>query len=146
MPEFQHLTSQDSAFVIREKSTDIGSDLVRFEDTAGNKISSITRSGLVLNTQAVSYTLVLEDANKVVGINSASANNLTVPTNAAVPFPIGTYVGIRQPGEGQTTVVASGGVTLNSRGAVFKLAGQYAHAGIRKVAIDTWELTGDITA
>jgi hypothetical protein len=146
MPEFQHLTTQDAAFVIREKSSDIGDDLVRFEDVNGNKISSVTRSGLVLNTQTDSYTLVLADANKVVGIDSASSENLTVPSNDAVPFPIGTYVGIRQAGAGQITVVAGGGVTLNSRGAVFKMAGQYAHGGVRKVAINTWELTGDITA
>jgi hypothetical protein len=146
VPEFQHLTTQDSAFIIREKSSDTGDDLVRFEDIDGNKISSITRSGLVLNTQVTSYTLVLADANKVVGIDSASAVNLTIPSNAAVPFPIGTYIGIRQAGAGQITVVAGGGVTLNSRGAVFKMAGQYAHGGVRKVATNTWELTGDITA
>jgi hypothetical protein len=146
MPEFQHLTTQDAAFVIREKSSDTGDDLVRFEDVNGNKISSITRSGLVLNTQVASYTLVLADANKLVGINSASSVNLTIPSNAAAPFPVGTYIGIRQAGAGQITVVAGGGVTLNSRGAVFKLAGQYAHAGVRKVATDTWELAGDITA
>jgi hypothetical protein len=146
MPEFQHLTTQDAAFVIREKSSDIGDDLVRFEDTNGNKISSITRSGYVLNTQVTSYTLVLADANKVVGIDSASSVNLTIPTNAAAPFPIGTYIGIRQAGAGQITVVAAVGVRLNSRGAVFKMAGQYAHGGVRKVNTNTWELTGDITA
>jgi hypothetical protein len=146
MPEFQHLTTQDAAFVIREKSSDIGDDLVRFEDVNGNKISSVTRSGLVLNTQVTSYTLVLADANKVVGIDSASSVNLTIPTNAAAPFPIGTYIGIRQAGAGQITVVAAVGVTLNSRGAVFKMAGQYAHGGVRKVNTNTWELTGDITA
>jgi hypothetical protein len=146
MPEFQHLTTQDVAFVIREKSSDTGEDLVRFEDVNGNKLSSIPRSGLALNTQVTSYTLVLADANKVVGINRASSVNLTIPSNDAAAFPIGTYIGIRQAGAGQITVTASVGVTLNSRGAVFKLAGQYAHAGIRKVAINTWELAGDITA
>jgi hypothetical protein len=100
---------------------------------------------LALNTQTTSYTLVLGDAGQLVGMNVASANNLTVPTNASVAFPVGTTVLLRQAGAGQTTVVAAGGVTVSSRGAALKLAGQYAYATLAKVATDTWELSGDIT-
>jgi hypothetical protein len=97
------------------------------------------------NTQTANYTLVLADANKIVGIDNAAARTLTVPTNATVAFPVGTAITIRQPGAGQTTVSPAGGVTLNSRGSAFKLAGQYAYATLVKVASDTWELSGDIT-
>lgn len=92
------------------------------------------------------YTLAASDQGNLVSMNNAAANTVTIPTNATVAFPIGTTIQIRQAGAGTTTVAAAGGVTLNSRGAVFRLAGQYAYATIFKIATDTWELTGDIIA
>lgn len=100
---------------------------------------------LAFNARTASYTLVLTDQSKVVGMNVASANNLTVPLNSSVAFPVGATVTIRQVGAGQTTVVAGGGVTINSRGGALKLAGQWAYATLVKTATDTWDLSGDIT-
>ncbi len=102
-------------------------------------------SVLTINAQTASYTLVLGDAGKIVSLSNASANTLTVPTNASVAFPVGATMLVRQAGAGQTSVAAAGGVTVNSRGAALKLAGQYAYATLVKVATDTWELSGDIT-
>jgi hypothetical protein len=114
---------------------------------AGNDAggTSILNSPVTINSQSASYTLVIGDAGKVVSISNASANTLTVPTNASVAFVTGTTVLLRQAGAGQTTVVGAGGVTVNSRGAALKLAGQYAYATLIKVATDTWELSGDIS-
>jgi hypothetical protein len=99
-----------------------------------------------LNPQAgTAYTLVLADLGKIVSLSNAAAVTVTVPTNAAVAFPVGAQVLFRQAGAGQVTVAAAGGVTLNARGAAFKTAGQYAYATLIKVATDSWELTGDIT-
>lgn len=100
---------------------------------------------LIINAQLASYTLVLGDTGKIVSLSNASANALTVPTNATVAFAVGTTILLRQAGTGQTSVAGSGGVTVNSRGAALKLAGQYAYATLVKVATDTWELSGDIT-
>jgi hypothetical protein len=97
------------------------------------------------NTPTADYTLVLGDLGKIVGINSASANNLTVPPNSSVAFPVGAQITIRQPGAGQTTIVAGSGVTVNARGAALKLAGQFAQALLTKTATDTWELSGDLS-
>jgi hypothetical protein len=98
-----------------------------------------------LANKAGSYMLSLADAGKIVGIDNTAANTLTIPTNAAQGFPIGTRIRIRQPGTGQTTVATASGVTLHSSGGKTKLAARYAHALLVKVAIDTWELSGDIT-
>ena len=38
------------------------------------------------------YTLVLADAFKLVAMNNAAANTLTVPPNSSVAFPIGTRI------------------------------------------------------
>ena len=98
-----------------------------------------------INAQTASYTLVLTDRFKWVTMNNASANNLTVPLNSSVAFPTGTQITVEQLGAGLTTIVATGGVTLRSRGGALKSGGQYAVIVLTKVASDTWNVTGDIT-
>ena len=101
--------------------------------------------GLVINSQTVSYTLVLSDASKLVEINSGSANNLTVPLNSSVAFPIGTQISLLQVGAGQMTVVATGGVTINATPGL-KLRAQWSSATLVKRNTDTWVLVGDLSA
>lgn len=96
----------------------------------------------VINTQTASYTLVFNDKNNVVAMNVATANNLTVPLNSAVSFPVGSRIDIIQYGAGQTTVVATGGVTIRSP--FTKISGQYCGATLLKYATDEWILVGSL--
>jgi hypothetical protein len=98
-----------------------------------------------INTQTSSYTLILGDAGQVIEMNVASGNNLTVPLNSSVAFPVKTRIDITQIGAGQTTIVATGGVTIRQRESKLKLAGQYAGASLYKRATDEWVLFGDLT-
>jgi hypothetical protein len=97
------------------------------------------------NRQTASYGLVLADAGKVVEMNVASGNNLTVPLNSTQAFAVGTIIEVLQYGAGQTTVVATGGVTIRSSGGKLKITGQYSGASLRKIATDEWSLVGDIS-
>ena len=97
-----------------------------------------------INTQTASYTLAISDANGIVRQNVGSANNLTVPPNSSVAFPIGTQITIINAGVGQTAFVAGSGVTINSADGALKLRVQYSAATLIQIAIDTWLLTGDI--
>jgi hypothetical protein len=99
-----------------------------------------------LNTQTASYTLVLADAGKVIPVSNSSANNVTVPLNSSVAFPIGTVVTLIQTGTGQTTIVATSGVTIQSENNKLKLKAQYATAGLLKTATDTWVAFGNLSA
>lgn len=99
---------------------------------------------LVTNRQTASYTLVLSDADKLVEMNVVSANNLTVPLNSSVAFSTGTQILLAQYGAGQTTVVATSGVTIRSNGAKLKLNAQYSGATLIKIAENEWYLFGDI--
>jgi hypothetical protein len=94
---------------------------------------------------ASTTTLSLSDSGKLLQLNNASANDLEVPLNSAVAFPIGTQILIMQYGAGQTTVISSGGVTLRSSGGKTKLAAQYAMGSLIKIDTDEWVLAGDIT-
>lgn len=111
---------------------------------AQTQIDSKTNKLITTNRQTASYTLVLSDADKLVEINNASANNLTVPPNSSVAFSTGTQILLAQYGAGQTTVVAGSGVTIRSNGGKLKLNAQYSGATLIKIASDEWYLFGDI--
>ena len=97
------------------------------------------------NAQTASYTTVLADKDKIVEMNVGSANNLTVPLNSSVAYPIGSVINIVQTGSGQTTVVATGGVTINATPGL-KLRAQWSAASLIKRGTDTWVLVGDLVA
>jgi hypothetical protein len=96
------------------------------------------------------YTTVLDDNGQVVTMNNASANTLSIPTNASVAYPIGAQINVLQIGAGQTTInaVTSGTTTILSTGATAaapKLRARYSAATIIKAGTDLWYVTGDIS-
>jgi hypothetical protein len=129
-------------------TTSYGRSLLEAADAAALRtLADAEQLGLLagINTQTGSYTLALSDVGKAVEMNVAGANNLTVPLNATVAFPILTRIDITQIGAGQTTIVATGGVTIRQRESKLKLAGQYAGASLYKRGTDEWVLFGDLT-
>jgi hypothetical protein len=109
-------------------------------------LSAYAPINLSTSAQTESYTLVLTDAYKIVEVNDASANTLTVPDNASVAFPTGTQITVVQTGAGQTTLAGAAGVTVNSNGAKLKITGQWASATLIKRATDTWVAIGNLSA
>lgn len=97
------------------------------------------------NAKTASYTLVLSDQSKIIEINNASANTLTIPPNSTAAFPIGTYILFIQTGAGQTTITPGAGVTINSTPGL-KLRTQWSAATIIKRGTDTWVVSGDTIA
>jgi len=100
----------------------------------------------VFSRKTASYTLVLTDQNDIIEMNVASANNLTVPLNSTVAFPIGTEIAIAQYGAGKTTIVATGGVTLRSAGGLLSIGAQYAMVTLVKVGTNEWYVVGNLIA
>lgn len=101
---------------------------------------------LSTNAQTSSYALVLSDAYKIVEMNVATGNTLTVPTNASHAFPVGTQITVIQTGAGQTTLAGTSGVTVNSKDGNLKIAGQWGSATLIKRATDTWVAIGNLVA
>jgi len=102
---------------------------------------------LAINAQTgTTYTLVLADQTKIVEMNNASANTLTVPPNSSVAYPTGTQIIVLQTGAGQTSIAAGSGVTINSASSKLKLTGQWSACTLIKRATNTWVLVGDIAA
>jgi hypothetical protein len=100
---------------------------------------------IVFDKKATSYTLVLGDAYELIEMEVSSANTLTIPTNASVPFPLGTQILVSQLGTGQTTITPAVGVTIRSSGGKTKTAAQYSMCTLIKRGTDEWYLSGDIT-
>ena len=141
----------DKTFATLNK-TAVGLGNVDNTTDANKPVSTATQTALdaktakliTTNRQTASYTLVIGDADKLVEINNASANNLTVPLNSSVAFSTGTQILLAQYGAGQTTIVATSGVTIRSNGAKLKLNAQYSGATLIKIDTNEWYLFGDI--
>lgn len=102
---------------------------------------------LQINAQVgTTYTLALTDGGKVVEMNNASANTLTVPPNSSVALPVGAQILVLQTGAGQTTLAAGAGVTVNSKDGNLKLSAQWCAATLIKRATDVWVAVGDLSA
>lgn len=100
---------------------------------------------IIFDKKATSYTLVLGDAYKLIEMEVSTANTLTIPTNASVPFPLGTQILVSQLGTGQTTITPAVGVTLRSSGGKTKTAAQYSMCTLIKRGTNEWYLSGDLT-
>ena len=141
----------DKTFATLNK-TAVGLGNVDNTSDANKPVSTATQTALdaktnkliTTNRQTASYTLVLSDADKLVEMNVGSANNLTIPLNSSVAFSTGTQILLAQYGAGQTTIVATSGVTVRSNGGKLKLNAQYSGATLIKIATDEWYLFGDI--
>ncbi len=118
--------------------------------TVSNKAvdSSNTLQGYrPINAQTgTTYSLVLSDAGKCITLSNASAITLTIPTNASVAFAVGTEIDLAQIAAGQVTVSPAVGVTVVSLFSYVKFSAQGACATIKKLATDTWLLTGALSA
>lgn len=99
---------------------------------------------LGINTYTANRQIDLTDAGCIVEMNLAGANSVTIPANATTAFPLKTRIDIVQIGAGATSIVAAGGVTIRSFGALVKLAGQYAGASLYKRGTNEWVLIGNL--
>jgi hypothetical protein len=111
--------------------------------------SPLINLGINANT-STTYTFVLADNGKLVTSNNASAQTLSIPTNASVAYPVGTQINVAWiTGAGQPTIqaVTSGTTTVLSTGATStapKLRVVNSVASCIKIATDTWLVTGDV--
>lgn len=74
-----------------------------------------------------------------------TASQVTVPANATAAIPVGATITVTNTGSSALTIVQASGVTLRQAGTTNTgnrtLAG-YGQATLRKVATDTWYITG----
>lgn len=99
----------------------------------------------VQNTQNNNYTLVLGDAARTILHTSGSAHTWTLPTNAAVPWPLGTTLIMLNTGAGAVTVARGVGGTLRLAGSATdanRTLSQWGLATFMKWGNDDWIANG----
>lgn len=117
---------------------------VIFTDGTQTKEGVPSRTPIVQKT--ASYTLsALSERDSLIEVSSSSGTTITVPTNSAVAFPVGTSIDILQTNTGQVTVAGAANVIVNATPGL-KLRAQWSGATLFKRATDTWVLYGDLMA
>lgn len=101
-----------------------------------------------LLTKSSSHVLELSDAGRTIEITASTANTISIPTNASVPFLVGTQISFIQIGAGQTSFIPADEltVTILSKNSNKKISSRYSPATLIKRDTNTWVLVGDLTA
>ncbi len=101
-------------------------------------------AGEISESTGTAYSAVAADFGATREFNNASVITLTIPADLDVAT--NTVFEIHQTGAGAVTIAGASGVTVQSRGEALTTAGQYAIAGIKRVAENVYRVTGDVTA
>ena len=88
-----------------------------------------------------SYGLILTDAGKIVEMTSGSANDIVIPANAAIAFPVNTRIDIIQYDAGLTTIT----ITSDTLTGEVVSTGQYKAMSLWKRAATEWVVFGGTT-
>lgn len=131
-----------------EAGAEVNEVTLAWTETLTNKTLTDAKLTYALNTQTwTTYTLALTDQSKIVEMNNASANTVTIPTNASVSFPVGTTITIIQYGAWLTTLQWDTWVVVNGVSAwSVALTAQYQWFALYKRATDEWILVNQITS
>jgi len=92
------------------------------------------------------YTIGTADVGKLVTVNNAAAQTITVPANASVAFAIGDQVNFLNLSTGTATFAAAGTAVIRSAGSKLKLSDQYAVCTVLKIDTDAWVMLGNVKA
>jgi hypothetical protein len=132
--------SSNKRFVTDAQLTVIGN--TSGTNTGDQDLSGYATKNLTLDRKTASYTLVSGDNNKLIEMNVATANNITINNSV---FTAGNQILVSQYGAGQVTFVAGSGVTLRSPSGKLKLTGQYSLATIIAISATEFYISGDLT-
>jgi hypothetical protein len=111
-----------------------------FTKTEVNNAIDVLKDVLA-NGQSAAYTLSLTDRGKSIDTTAG----VTIPLSSTVAFPIGTVITITNMSAPNIIITATTGVTLRQAGTTTtgnRILGAFGEATIRKVAADTWYISG----
>lgn len=105
-----------------------------------------TMERVVFNfVSALTYTLVLADTSRCVSPTNGTSCAVTIPPSSSVAWLTGATILLRAGSTAGTITIAGGaGVSLESRGSLFSLAGPIAWATLVYLGTDQWDLFGDL--
>ena len=112
-----------------------------------NNMNILANSLVSINAQTgTAYNVGTADVGKLVTLNNASAQTITIPANASVAFAIGDQINFLNLSTGTATFVAGGTAVIRSAGGKLKLSTQYAVCTVLKWDTDAWVMVGNVSA
>jgi hypothetical protein len=115
---------------------------VVFTDGTQTKEGVPSRTPIISKT--ANYTLsAASERDSLIEVNSTSPVTITIPTNSAVAYPIGTTLDILGTNTGLITIAGDAGVTVNATPGL-KLRTQWSSATLFKRAENSWVVYGDL--
>jgi hypothetical protein len=117
---------------------------VTFTDGTQTKEGVPSRTPIISKTE--NYTLTnLSERDSLIEVNSTSPVTITIPTNSAVAFPVGTTLDILGVNTGLITIAGDSGVTVNATPGL-KLRTQWSSCTLFKRGENAWVVYGDLKA
>ena len=117
---------------------------VAFTDGTQTKEGVPSRTPII--SKVASYTLsAASERDSLIEVNSTDPVTITIPTNSAVAYPIGTTLDILGINTGLITIEGDSGVTVNSTPGL-KLRTQWSSCTLFKRAENSWVVYGDLKA
>lgn len=97
-----------------------------------------------VDTHNNDYTIIKNDAWKILKITANTASSITIPNNTDEEIPVWAYIEIECHTTQTISIVWDAGVTVNSLNSNTDIAWEYGKVYLRKDATNTWILTGDL--
>ena len=96
--------------------------------------------------KTASYTLdTLDHKDNIVEMNMSEAGTFTIPTDAALSWPVGASMDVFATGTGEITIAGDTGVTVNATPGLI-LRTQWSSATLLKRGANNWVVYGDLKA
>jgi len=115
---------------------------VTFSDGTQTKEGVPSRTPIISKTE--NYTLTnLSERDSLIEVDSTSPVTITIPTNSAVAFPVGTTLDILGVNTGLITIAGDTGVTVNATPGL-KLRTQWSSCTLFKRGENAWVVYGDL--
>lgn len=116
-------------------------DLLELSVLAGGPVEGL------LEITAAALTLDETHTNQYLVLNSGTPVTVTLPAQSSVGWTEAAMIRLEQGGMGKVSITAAPGVTLRRRaGFRAALVDQYAVVTLKRVAVDTWTLYGELEA
>lgn len=101
----------------------------------------------VVTVADTAYTALLTNADSFIKFTAATAVTYTIPPQSDVAWRDSTQIEFMQYGAGKVTVAGGSGVTIRVEALLSTTTvGQYAVAGLKRIAEDEWVLFGHLEA
>lgn len=121
-------------------ATSLASSITNIQN---NLLPAKADAALTANPQAGSYTLTVDAPKQLTRMNSATANTLTAPPDAA-NIPLNQPAAVLRAGAGITTIIAGVGVTLRPANNL-RLVNQWDMATITKIGANEYLVKGEVS-